>query len=152
MATTTASDFSADSIRQFIAQNKEREAAEQRAHAAAMTAQREKLHEEFAKREVQPEALGRVAAMVRKAVEAGEKQALLFQFPSDWLADQGLAITNHDRNWHEKLDGFAKRAYEFYEKELAPRGFQLNAQILDWPGGMPGNVGFVLRWKQAEDL
>lgn len=156
MDTTTTSpaesEFSADFIRQMIAQKKEREAAEQRAHEAAMKVQREKLHEEFLGREVKPEAMLRVAALVRKAVEAGEKQALVFQFPSDWLPDQGRAITNHDKKWPEKLDGFAKRAYDFFKSDLEPRGFQLDAEIVDWPGGMPGNVGFILRWRRPEDM
>jgi hypothetical protein len=30
--------------------------------------------------------------------------------------------------------------------ELKPLGFKLNAQILDYPGGMPGDIGLYLRW------
>jgi hypothetical protein len=153
MADTAAGGgFSADSIQAYIAGKKEATAAEQRAHAAAAKAEREKLHAAFLEREVRPDALDRLATLVRKAVDAGEKQALLFQFPSGWLPDQGRAITNHDKNWHEKLDGFAKRAYEYYERELAPRGFQLRAEIISWPGGMPGDVGFFLQWKRSEEL
>jgi hypothetical protein len=152
MDTAAGGGFSADSIRAYMARKREATAAEQRAHEAAVKAEREKLHQEFLERQVKPEALERVAALVRKAVDAGEKQALVFQFPSDWLPDQGRAITNRERNWHEKLDGFARRAYEYYERELAPRGFQLRAEILDWPGGMPGTVGFILQWKRPEEL
>jgi hypothetical protein len=36
-------------------------------------------------------------------------------------------------------------------RELAPRGFQLKAQILDWPGGIPGDVGWFLAWKYPEE-
>jgi hypothetical protein len=150
--TAAGGGFSADSIRAYMARKREATAAEQRAHEAAVKAEREKLHQEFLERQVKPEALERVAALVRKAVDAGEKQALLFQFPSDWLPDQGRAITNRERNWPERLDGFARRAYEYYERELAPRGFQLRAEILDWPGGMPGTVGFILQWKRPEEL
>jgi hypothetical protein len=82
----------------------------------------------------------------------GDKQALVVRFPSDWLPDQGRAITNHDRNWPEKLDGFAKRAYDYFKRELEPRGFQIRAEILDWPGGMPGDVGFFLQWKRPEEI
>ena len=104
------------------------------------------------KREVQPEAMDRIAALVRKTVDMGDKQALLFQFPSDWLPDQGRAITNHAADWHEHLDGFAKRAYDYFKRELEPRGFQIRAEILDWPGGMPGDVGFFLQWKRPEEI
>ena len=31
-----------------------------------------------------------------------------------------------------------KRAYDLHERELAPRGVQIKAQMLDGPGDMPG--------------
>ena len=46
-----------------------------------------------------------VAALVAKQIEHGEKQTLLFQFPSDWQPDQGRAVTNHDPDWPRKLEG-----------------------------------------------
>lgn len=144
-------EFSADSVRGFIKAKKDAEAAELAAYEAARKAEREKLKAEFNEREVRPEALERIAALVHKQIERGEKQALLFQFPSDWLPDQGRAVTNRDPDWHRKLQGFPQRAYAYFEKELAPRGFQLRAEILDWPGGMPGDVGFILTWKRPED-
>jgi hypothetical protein len=144
--------FSADSVRNLIASKKQKQEAEQRELEEASKAQRKKLHDGFLEREIRPEALDRVATMVQKAVERGDKQALLFQFPSEWLPDKGRAVTNRDPQWHAQLDGFAKRAYDFYAQELAPRGFQLRAEILDWPGGMPGDVGFVLTWKRPEEI
>ncbi len=150
--TFTGSDLSADSVRAYMRGKKEEEEAKRRAYEASALAEREKLHEAFLQREVQPEAMDRVAALVRKAVDMGEKQVMVLQFPSDWLPDQGRAITNHERNWPEKLDGFAKKAYEYFQRELEPRGFQLRAEITDWPGGMPGNVGFFLQWKRPEEM
>jgi hypothetical protein len=101
---------------------------------------------------VQPEAMDRIATLVRKTIDMGDKQALVLRFPSDWLPDQGRAITNHDKDWYAKLDGFPKRAYDFFKRELEPRGFQIRAEILNWPGGMPGEVGFFLQWKAAEEI
>lgn len=148
----SGSGFSAESVRNLITSKKQKQEQEQRDLEEAAKAQREKLHDAFLEREVRPEALDRVATMVQKAVERGDKQTLLFQFPSEWLPDKGRAVTNHDPKWHETLDGFAKRAYDFYARELQPRGFQLRAEIIDWPGGMPGDVGFVLTWKQPEEI
>jgi hypothetical protein len=138
-------------VRDFIRSKKEAQAAEDRAYEAAQNAEREKLKESFQEREVQPEALDRIAALVAKQIERGEKQALVLQFPSNWLPDQGRAVTNRDPEWHRNLEGFPQRAYAYFEKELAPRGFQLHAEILDWPGGMPGDVGFVLTWKRPDE-
>ena len=147
----TGSTLSADAVRAYLQSRKDEEEARQRAHESVAKAERDKLHHAFLEREVQPEAMDRIATLVRKTIDMGEKQALVLRFPSDWLPDQGRAITNHDRNWHQKLDGFARRAYDFFARELEPRGFQIRAEIVDWPGGMPGDVGFYLTWKQPEE-
>ena len=147
----TANNLSTKAIHAFVEEEKKRKVEEQRKHEAAAKAEREKLHQAFLKEEVPADAMDRVAQMVRRAVERDEKQVLVFQFPSDWLPDQGRSITNRAVDWHEHLDGFARRAYAYFERELEPRGFQLRAEILDWPGGVPGDVGFFLRWKRPEE-
>jgi hypothetical protein len=145
-------NLSADAVRAYLRTKKAEAEAEQRAHQAGAKAEFDKLHDAFMERDVQPEALDRIATLVGRAVEIGDKQALVVRFPSDWLPDQGRAITSHDTNWHEKLSGFAQRAYDFFKRELEPRGFQIRAEILDWPGGMPGDVGFFLQWKSPEEI
>jgi hypothetical protein len=145
-------EFSAQAIWDAVAARKAAEAAEQHALEEAQKAERAKLKAAFEEREIRPEALERIASLVQKQVERGEKQALVLQFPSDWLPDQGRGVTNRDPAWHLKLEGFPKRAYDFFQRELAPRGFQMKVEILDWPGGMPGDVGFFLTWKRPEEL
>jgi hypothetical protein len=148
----TGSTLSADAVRAYLHSKKAEEEAKQRAFEASTKIELDKLHESFDGREVQPEAMDRIATLVRKTIDMGDKQALVLRFPSDWLPDQGRAITNHDKNWYDKLDGFPKRAYDFFKRELEPRGFQIRAEILNWPGGMPGEVGFFLQWKAAEEI
>ena len=147
----TGSTLSAGAVHDYLRSVKEEEEAKRRAQEAVAKAERDKLQQAFAEREVRPEALDRIATLVRKAVEMGEKSALVLQFPSDWLPDQGRAITNHDRNWPQKLEGFPRKAYDFFARELEPRGFQLRAEVVSWPGGMPGDVGFFLAWKRPEE-
>lgn len=149
--TLSAQNFSAQAIWDYVDGKKRAAEAAERAEAATRRAEQEKLREAFEAREIAPEALERIAALVCRAVDAGEKEALVMRFPSEWLPDQGRSITSHDPAWRERLTGFPKRAYEFYERELAPRGFQIKVQILDWPGGMPGDVGWFLSWKRAEE-
>ncbi|HEY1385112.1 MAG TPA: hypothetical protein VGF43_15935, partial [Dongiaceae bacterium] len=55
-------------------------------------------------------------------------------------------INNMEPDWPNSLEGFAKKAYEYYMAELKPLGFKLHAQVLDYPGGMPGDIGMYLRW------
>ena len=31
-------------------------------------------------------------------------------------------------------------------KELRPLGYKLHAQVIDFPGGMPGEIGLFLKW------
>ena len=112
--------------------------AEMEAHA---------LHQTFIEREVNlAEARRNVSAMVRGASEHGEREVMALRFPSDWCTDKGRAINNFEPNWPETLTGFAKRAYDYYEKELRPAGYRVRAQILDFPGGLPGDVGIFLSW------
>lgn len=147
----TAGNLSAEAIHAFLEEKKKQKEAEKRKHEEAAKAEREKLHQAFLNDDVPGDAMARVALVVRRAVEAGEKQALVFRCPSDWLTDQGRSITNHAADWPEHLEGEARRAYAYYERELKPRGFQLRAEILDWPDGMPGDVGFFLRWNRPDE-
>jgi hypothetical protein len=147
----SAQNFSAQSIWDYVDGKKRATEAAERAEAAARLAEQEKLREAFEAREVAPDALDRIAILVRRAVDAGEREALVMRFPSEWLPDEGRSITSHDPAWRIRLTGFPKRAYEFYERELAPRGFQVKVQILDWPAGIPGDVGWFLTWKRPEE-
>ncbi|MEO3473744.1 hypothetical protein AAFN86_17895 [Roseomonas sp. CAU 1739] len=146
----TGGNLSAQAIWDLIADKRKRAEDERRAQDAAKKEERDLIRQSFETREVQPEAMERIATVVRRAVENGEKQALVLQFPSEWLPDSGRSLTTHAKDWHEKLEGFPKRAYEFYARELAPRGFQLKVEIVDWPGGMPGDCGWYLTWEHPE--
>jgi hypothetical protein len=108
--------------------------------------EQKKLHEAFMSREIHPEMMGRVMAVVRRAAEQGRSEVLLFQFPSEYCTDRGRAINNAEPDWPKSLDGFAKRAYDAYERRFRPHGYRLQARILDYPKGMPGSVGFFLSW------
>jgi hypothetical protein len=147
----TADNLSAQAIWDTIARKKKAEQDQLRAQEAAAKAERDAIRESFNEREVQPEAMERIATVVRRAVENGEKRVLVLQFHSEWLPDSGRGITTHDPNWHARLEGFPRRAFDFYTRELAPRGFQLQVEILDWPSGMPGEVGWFLTWKHPEE-
>lgn len=104
------------------------------------------LYTTFMEREIRPDAKQRISTAVRQAAERGERELLIFRFSSDWCRDKGRAINNFDPEWPESLTGFARRAYDYYRTELEPMGYRARAQILDFPGGMPGDVGFFLAW------
>ncbi|TXL75649.1 hypothetical protein FHP25_13430 [Vineibacter terrae] len=108
--------------------------------------ERQKLHDAFFQREIHPEVNARVSAAVRRAAEAGQREILVVSFPSSWTTDRGRRINNSEADWPESLDGFAKRAYEYFVKELRPAGYKVRAEILNFPGGVPGDVGLYLSW------
>jgi hypothetical protein len=36
--------------------------------------------------------------------------------------------------------------YQFWNEHLRPRGYKVRAQIVEFPGGMPGDIGIFLIW------
>jgi hypothetical protein len=104
------------------------------------------VREAFMSQDVHPEVFERVSRVVKSAAERGEREVLALRFPSEYCTDGGRAINSFEPHWPETLTGFAKRAHEFWQKELEPKGYKVRAQIMDFPGGMPGDVGIFLRW------
>jgi len=115
-------------------------------HMKAEEAERDKLKEAFNSREIHPQVKERVNAAIRRAAEQGNRQLLALTFPASYYNDQGRRINNMEPDWPQSLEGFAKKACEYYMAELKPLGYKLHAQILDYPGGMPGTVGLYLSW------
>ena len=108
--------------------------------------QKKSLHDAFMSSEPPADALERLMVTVRQLAEQGETELLAFQFPASYLDDHGRKINNLEPDWPTSLTGSAKRAFEFYERNLKPHGYKVRAQILDYPGGMPGDVGIYLVW------
>jgi len=82
----------------------------------------------------------------RQAAERGEKETMLLRFPSDLCADGGRAINAPLPEWPKTLRGDAAEIYLRWERDLKPQGFHLAARVLDFPGGMPGDIGLFLVW------
>ena len=92
------------------------------------------------------EALRRVAAIIERAVSNGLTEVQVYRFPNALCTDRGRAINQQEPGWETTLTGLPKEMYEFWERQLRPRGYKLKCQIVDFPGGMPGDVGITLKW------
>jgi hypothetical protein len=92
------------------------------------------------------EALRRVAAIIERAVSNGLTEVQVYRFPNALCTDRGRAINQQEPGWETTLTGLPKEMYEFWERQLRPRGYKLRVQIVDFPGGMPGDVGITLKW------
>ncbi|WP_436643991.1 hypothetical protein [Microbaculum sp. FT89] len=86
---------------------------------------------------------------VRTAVARGDTELLVMRFPSALCSDRGRKINNGLAGWPDTLVGKPRQAYELWRDRLQPAGYRLKAMIVDWPGGMPGDVGFYLDWADA---
>ena len=108
--------------------------------------EQDSIREAFMHQHVRPDAKERFIRAVRAAAERGVNEIQIVRFPSSYCSDGGRAINNFEPNWPDSLTGFAREVYDNYEKHLKSRGYKLRAQILDYPGGMPGDIGLFLRW------
>jgi hypothetical protein len=83
---------------------------------------------------------------LRSAAERGETELMVMRFPNELCTDKGRAINNAERSWPETLTGRPRQAYELWRDQLQPAGYRLTATIVEWPSGLPGDVGFFLSW------
>jgi hypothetical protein len=137
---------SPDQLRRITEQKELEKAKEALEKKRKVDDERTHLRDAFLAQEIHPQVFERVSRVVQSAAERGEHEVLAIRFPSEYCTDGGRAINNFEPNWPETLTGFAKRAHEFFKKELEPKGYKARAQILDFPGGVPGDVGIFLRW------
>ncbi len=104
------------------------------------------LRDAFMERDIQPEVFDRINQAVTIAAARGQHQIQVITFPSSYCNDGGRMINIADPEWPSSLEGFAKRAFDFFDKELRPLGYKLHADIISFPGGMPGDVALFLKW------
>jgi hypothetical protein len=106
----------------------------------------EDMHNAFMNEDLRPDWRDRLNRAINAAVDRGQSELMVMRFPAAWCTDKGRAINNFEADWTESLTGKAARAREVFQKELEPMGYKLKAQILNFPGGMPGEVGLFLAW------
>lgn len=82
----------------------------------------------------------------RATAEQGLKEFLLLRFPSQLCSDGGRAVNVPDPDWPTTLRGEAAEIYLRWRQDLRPHGFHLAARVLDFPDGMPGDIGLFLGW------
>ena len=106
--------------------------------------------DEFLHKHVSDDELAMVRRLVMNAVKDGKMEAMVYSFPSDLCTDSGRAINNNAPNWPETLQGKAKEFFDRYESIGKPQGYRLKAMVINFPGGVPGDIGFFLNWAPRE--
>ncbi len=107
-----------------------------------------------------------VLSRIRRAFERRENELMLTSFPSSFCSDNGRAITNagappitkrdpkqakpdEEPEWLATLPAGARRVYDYWKVNLKPGGFNFSARIMNYPGGMPGDVGLFFSWPKS---
>jgi hypothetical protein len=138
----------ADELKERIALAEAEKADAAAKKQADAEAEKKMLLEKFIKPSgvSEEERMQRAAAIIERAASNGLTEVLIAKFPNALFTDHGRAINQQEPGWEATLTGLPKELYEFWERQLRPRGYKLKFQIVDWPGGMPGDIGMTLKW------
>ena len=90
--------------------------------------------------------MARAAAIIKRAADNGLTEVFIGRFPNQLCTDRGRAINQQEAGWEKTLTGLPKELFEFWQTHLKPRGYRLKFQIVDFPGGRPGDIGVTLAW------
>jgi CBS domain-containing protein len=137
----TGADF-----RGLVADHEHKQTEEAQEHQHALVEQTHQHVAELIDRHISDTSWHSLMHDARQAAEHGDKEFMLLRFPSELCGDGGRAINSDRPEWLETLRGEAAELYLRWEHDLKPHGFNLRARILDFPGGMPGDVGLFLFW------
>jgi CBS domain-containing protein len=136
----------ADDFRALVRDHERGEAQHREAERRAAAQRRQQEVKELIEHHVGDEGWRAMLHNARLAAERGQTELMLLRFPSQLCSDRGRAINEMEPNWPATLRGEAAELYLRWEHELKPNGFHLAARILDYPGGMPGDIGLFLVW------
>ena len=92
------------------------------------------------------ERIKRAVTIIERAVSNGQTEVEVYRFPNTVCTDRGRAINQQEPGWESTLTGVPKELYQTWAKYFQSRGYKLRVQIVDFPGGMPGDVGMTLSW------
>src|SRR5437763_16988627 len=84
------------------------------------------------------------STVIQRAVRNGLTEVQVYRFPNSLCTDKGRAINQMEKGWEQTLTGMAKEIYQLWADYLQPRGYRIKYQIIDFPGGIPGDVGINL--------
>jgi len=151
-ARSTAADqpdkanFSAGDFQDLLSDFKRKEREEREAQLRAVAERNRRTVAELIDQHISDEGWRALVQGAREAAEHGEKRLLLLRFPNELCSDGGRAINVSEPNWPSTLRGEAAEVFLRWERDLKPRGFHLTAQVLEFPGGKPGDIGLFLVW------
>ena len=117
-------------------------------HQAAEEAEKKALLERLSKPSglSDDEVAEKASVIINRAVENGLMSVQVFRFPHHLCTDNGRAINQAEAGWEDTLTGIPKEIYAFWKRRLQPEGYHIRYEVIDYPGGMPGDIAIILSW------
>ena len=148
---TTKPDVSLPTAKDFmqkLALAEAEEASKQARKHAEAEAEKQALLDHYKKPSgvSDEEGIRRAIKIIERAVSNGRTEVQVCRFPNQLCTDHGRAINQQEPGWETTLTGFPNEIYQLWAKYFRERGYKLRVEILDFPGGLPGDVGMTLKW------
>ncbi len=86
------------------------------------------------------------ASVIKRATDNGLLEVQVHRFPNALCTDHGRAINQAEPGWETTLTGIPREIYQLWNDHLRAKGYKIRYQILEFPGGMPGDIGITLSW------
>lgn len=139
---------SANKIQQEAALREAEKAEEHARRTAAAESEKRALIERLS----QPSGLSEeekvelASTVIQRAVRNGLTEVQVYRFPNSLCTDKGRAINQQEPGWERTLTGIPKEVYQLWTDYLKPRGYRIRYQVIDFPGGVPGDIGVTIVW------
>jgi hypothetical protein len=92
------------------------------------------------------EGVKRAVTIIERAVRNGKSEIQVYRFPNALCTDRGRAINQQEKGWEDTLTGIPKEIYHLWERHFRARGYKLRVEVVDFPGGVPGDIAMTLSW------
>jgi len=128
---------------------KEAEKAEEYARlAAAVESEKRALIERLSgpSGKSEEEKVKLASTVIQRAVRNGLTEVQVYRFPNTLCTDKGRAINQQEPGWENTLTGIPKEIFQLWTDYLKPRDYRISFQIIDFPGGMPGDIAITIAW------
>jgi hypothetical protein len=86
------------------------------------------------------------STVIQRAVRNGLTEVQVYRFPNTLCTDRGRAINQQEAGWEKTLTGIPQEIFQLWSDYLKPRGYRIKYQIVDFPGGVPGDVSIAIAW------
>jgi hypothetical protein len=139
---------SAKQIQKEAALKEAQKAEEHAKKKAAADAEKQKLIDKLSKPSglSEDEKVKLAANVIQRAVRNGLTEVEVYRFPNSLCTDRGRAINQMEKGWESTLTGIPKEIFQLWSDYLQPRGYRIRYQVVDFSGGVPGDIGVTISW------